>query len=875
MLCNSIDKWLKSMSLPSVRRRGWPRFIPIVEGLENRTLLSFSAPFTLPTDVSPHGLAVADFNGDGNSDLVVTNQGFHDGTFRGVSILLGNGDGTFQTARNFDVGDNPFAVAVGDFNGDGIPDLAVTHADSLPSDLNTVRILLGNGDGTFRTAGDYQVGTDPRAIAVGDFRGDGILDLVTANSSSNTVSVLLGNGDGRFQTAVNLPVGPTPDGVAVGTFNGKLGIVTANEGDIFGNGGGVSVLLGNGDGTFQAAVNYDLGQAGSRPAARGVAVADLTGSGIADLVTANDSDNGGTVSVFLGNGDGTFRGAVDYPVVQVTGQIAISNPLAVAVGNFDGQQDVIVGNVSLFLSGRGALSQLFLLRGNGDGTLQAPVAIDSGASPVALALGHFSPDGNLDLAVANASGGDVSVLLGHGDGTFNSAPDFPAGAGAFSIAQGDFNRDGIPDLVTANFNDDTISILFGNGDGTFQEPVTYAVGHLPDSVAVADLTGSGIQDIIVTTEGPGVHGTISVLLGNGDGTFQAPITFSPSLPTFIPISVAVADFNGDGIPDLAVSYESGAGSAAILVLAGNGDGTFRQLNNLAFSNLSNPGRLAAADVNGDGSADLLLPVDSVSSGGVEILLGDGHGGFRDTGLTRTVVGGASAVAVGDFNGDGNLDLAVTNFLNNTVSVFLGNGSGLFLQGPVNYSVGGNPRSVLVAPLQGDGILDIVTASSTGNTVSVLQGNGDGTFQPEVRYLTGSGTNAVVAADFNGDGALDLATANGISNNVSVLLNQVTAATARRKAAPRSSTRLAQSVRSAAIDAFFAGARPRSVIRAGEQQPKTAARDAVLAGVRSETATLPLTALAVIDVATQPQQRKQDGAVVLDAADLADPLGDTL
>ena len=144
------SKVRKAVATPEAHRL---RTRPRVESLEARTLLSFNAPLTLPTNVSPEGVAAAQLTGSGNQDLVVANQGFSDGTFRGVSILLGNGDGTFQPARNIDVGSSPFAVAVGDFNGDGIPDLAVTHAESIATNLDTVSILLGNGDGTFRTAG--------------------------------------------------------------------------------------------------------------------------------------------------------------------------------------------------------------------------------------------------------------------------------------------------------------------------------------------------------------------------------------------------------------------------------------------------------------------------------------------------------------------------------------------------------------------------------------------------------------------------------------------------------------------------------------------------------------------------------------------------
>jgi hypothetical protein len=850
-------------SFAAVSWRGQLRARPTIQILEDRTLLSFNAPLTLPTDVSPEGLVAADLTGNGILDLVVANQGFSaDGTFRAVSILLGNGDGSFQPARNIDIGPFPFAVAVGDFNGDGTPDLAVTHAEPLASNLDTVSILLGNGDGTFRAAGDLQVGMDPRAVAVGDFRGDGKLDLVTANASDGTVSILQGNGDGTFQTAVTLPVGPIPDGVAVGNFNGNLGIVTADEGDVFGNGGGVSVLLGNGDGSFQPAVNYDLGNAGSRPAARGVAVADLTGSGIPDLVTGNGSDDGSTVSVFLGSGDGTFQSAVAYPVVPVDSRIAISSVLSVGVGNFDGQQDIVVGNGSLLQNAGGELSQLFLLPGNGDGTFRAPVGINTGPLPAGLAVGQFTSDGNLDVAVDSVSGGDVIIFLGHGDGTFNNAPEFPAGAGAISIAQADFTGSGIRDLVTANTSDDTISVLFGNGDGTFQAPVTYAVGHFPEFVATADLTGNGIQDIIVATTGTGTHGTLSVFLGNGDGTFQAPITIDPGLQIFFPRSMAVGEFDGDGIPDLAISYDGPAGEAAVLVLAGNGNGTFRQLSNVVFGNLSSAGRLAVADVNGDGNDDLLLPADSVNSGGVEVLLGNGNGTFRDTGLTPTTVGGASAVAVGDF-GNGFPDLAVTNFLSNTVSVFLGNGSGLFLQAPVNYTIGGNPRSVLVADLEGGGILDIVTASSTGSTVSVLRGNGDGTFESEIRYLSGAGTNAVVAGDFNGDGARDLATANGVSGTVSVLLNRNDGTGPAGPRAGHTST-----VRVAALDTVFAGTRPEPASPVVARPPSAEVTVAAAFASGPMAATNPLQAPPTTAEGILVRRRQVDAA---DGAGLADPL----
>src|SRR5438128_1906086 len=248
--------------------------------------VSFTSSGEFPVGTNPQWVAVGDFNGDGIQDLAVANAGSST-----VSVLLGNGDGTFRPARTFAAGTTPKAVAVGDFNGDGKLDLATASTGS-----NGVSVLLGNGDGTFQAARYFPAGSGPNFLAVGDFNGDGVQDLATANFGSDTpadttVSVLLGNGDGTFRPPQTFGVGRGPLWVAAGDFNGdgKLDLAVPNFGDTT-----VSVLLGNGDGTFQAARTFPAGQG-----VASVAVGDFDGNGKPDLAAGNYG--GGTVSLLMNN----------------------------------------------------------------------------------------------------------------------------------------------------------------------------------------------------------------------------------------------------------------------------------------------------------------------------------------------------------------------------------------------------------------------------------------------------------------------------------------------------------------------------------------------------------------------------------------------
>jgi hypothetical protein len=720
-----------------------------VEILENRTLLSFLAAPAYTVDPQPTSVAVADFNGDGHPDLAVAN--LYDTT---ISILLCKGDSTFQAAQSYTVGNSNgyysggFLV-VGDFNRDGHPDLAVTN------NAGDVIILLGNGDGSFQAPQSYAVGHSLGSIAVGDFTGDGHLDLAVAyQEDSNSyqrggVSLLLGNGDGTFQTPRSYALGFPSHSLAVGDFDGDGHLDLAMIDDLSGT---VAVLLGKGDGSFQPAHNLT---AGRYPAA--VAVGDFNRDGHPDLAVANSD---GTVSILLGKGDGSFQAAQGY----ATGGYFAGYGGGVAVGDFngDGKIDLAVssGGVSILLGNGDGTFQPAQNYAAGDSPSSVAVGDFDGDGHLDLAVANYGyytfPSGN------------VSVLLGNGDGTFKAARSYGHGSGP--VAVGDFNGDGHPDLAEADGG--SVDILLGNADGTFQPPQSYRVDYFTAALAVGDLNGDGHLDLVVAgLSGPedyhSYHNrTVTILLGNGDGMFQPPQSYALSMSTqrfgFVYSSLAIADFKGDGHLDIAVGNpgDDAGNNSGVSVLLGNGDGTFQPAQTYLAG--FHPSSIAVGDFNGDGIPD--LAVTDAAGGTLSILLGKGDGSFptRDS----YAIGNYPSTVAGDFNGDGKLDFAVVH--DGMLTIWFGNGDGTFQAGP-SYAAGIFPAWVLAGDFNRDGRLDLATVSDDYGSVSIFLGNGDGSFQAAQTYSSvGSFPGPAAVGDFNGDGLPDLAISTW--SGVTILLN---------------------------------------------------------------------------------------------------------
>jgi len=834
---------------------------------------------------SATGVVVGDFNGDGIPDLAVANP--EAGSIR-VSILLGNGDGTFQAPVGYNAGSDPAYLAVGDFNGDGKMDLAVVNTSS-----DSVSVLLGNGDGTFQAPINASVGSEPQGIVIGDFDGDGIADMAVANSGGSTVSVLLGNGDGTFQAETPYTTYTFPMRVAVGDFNrdGNLDLAVDNWGN-------VAILLGNGHGTFQAPSFFPAG------GQFGMVAADFNGDGNVDLATDFSS-----VSVLLGNSDGTFQSPVGYTEFSSQG-----GPIVAADFNHDGTADLAVGGIagiSVLLGGalpeltvtqtqNGGLTEgqqgawyTVIVSNTGDvpsaGTVAVVATLPAALTAISIggtgwtctlatltctrsdalasdssypaitirvnvssaytgdATSSVSVSGGSSASSANSTASNTTLvryatttgltvtpnpaILGHvvtltatvtsgatgkvtffdriaplgvatltgsqavlntrfipsgqqplyatynGDATYGPSTSaaraqtvittlsngfqpfasYNVGGPAAFITAADFSGDGKPDILTGNCcntSGSSISVLMGNGDGTFQTALTEA-GYILSGSVIGDFNGDGYPDVAVA-----LSDGVSVQLGNSNGTFQAPVIYGQSNGNYA--YPAVADINGDGKLDLVVMSGSN-----VVAFFGNGDGTFQSpvtvyldSGSTSFSNL------AVADFNGDGKADL-VGFNGGYAGPVSVLLGNGDGTFQAP-VTSTVVGTyPMAFAVGDFNGDGKPDIAVTYWTG--IAVSLGNGDGTF-QASIDSSINFVPGYVAtVGDFNGDGKLDIAISGYYSDALYLAFGNGDGSFSSGAQFSAGAYPLTFAVADFNGDGRLDLAVANGGADTVDVFL----------------------------------------------------------------------------------------------------------
>ena len=633
----------------------------------------------------------------------------------------------------------------------------------------------------------YVASTDGRDVVLGDLNLDGILDMATPNEFSNSVTVRLGTLGGGFGSGTNFVTGYRPIAIAIGdvTGDGRPDVVTANRGN-----GSVSVLSGDGAGSLGLNVDYAL-STGNSLSTSAVAISDLNGDGRLDLAVARSDF--AAVSVLLANPAGGFLPKTDYPIgLSTTASIVVADLTA------DDLPDMLVCTGISVLeyvgTGGGAFAPpvtLFPMSGaiqavvadlNGNGSPDVAVIssyvngiyigfdmdtpFPSGGSlnalhPESIVAADFTGDGLTDLAVSSYVDASVSVWVRDAIG-FQSRVDLPTVGPNLALATGDVNSDGSNDLVMRN-GIGQVEVMLSTACLRFRPRLDVSIAGMNSyPLSTGDADSDHVPDLAVPNYG---SNTVSVLIGNGDGTFWST---GPYPTEAGPIAAAIAHLDAYADPNLVVLN---ANSATVQVRPGIGGGFFGAA--VSFPTGIAPNALAVGDLNGDGHPDLAITRASLSFGvsAVSILLGNGVGGFGPgtdvpTGFFPT------GVAIGDVNGDFKPDLVVAGSGSSAVSVHLGNGLGAF--GPkTDFATAAAPRALALGDLDRDGKLDVVTLHGLGGgagTVSVMRGNGVGGFGARTDLVTGLDPSRVAIGDLTGEGFPDLAVANLSSNTVSIFVN---------------------------------------------------------------------------------------------------------
>ena len=486
----------------------------------------------------PERVATGDINGDGLADLLVIS-----GPSRTINVFTGNGDGTFQPKPDLAFANRPSHVALANFDGDDKVDLAVTFS------VLQVGVLRGNGDGTFGAPQFFNTDFSSFGIAAADLDGDGANDIVTANFSSDDISVLLGNGDGTFQPQTTFATGDNPRSIAIADLNGdsRPDLVVSHLGSLE-----HLVFLNDGSGGFAAPIPAYTGTM------EDVLLVDVNKDGRLDIIS--QGGRGQIISHGLGAGLFDTRSQVTIPRLS-------PSDFEVVDVNSDGHPDVLVANQFS--------NTVEVLRGQADGGLVPSIPQHAPPQVQALASGKFDAGDTVDLAVVTqrpdfnpgSSSNSLQILLGNGDGTFSSGTNIALPARPSEVLSVNLNGDSRTDLLVLLQNTGDVLPFLGNGDGTFVQQTALNFGDFLGDALVRDLNGDGRTDLVVVGHA-GASTSLKVLLAGADGQLtQAQLLSTIAFPNFL----SLADFNGDGHPDLLASD----GFDVPMLHYGNADGTFQ------------------------------------------------------------------------------------------------------------------------------------------------------------------------------------------------------------------------------------------------------------------------------------------------------------
>ncbi len=706
--------------------------------------------------LSPWGITAADFNHDGNKDIAVSNK---DG--RSVTIRTGKGDGYFNDTLDFPVGILPVSIIAADFNQDNNPDLATSNQLS-----DNISVLLGNGDGTFADSLNYAAGITPRYIIGYDFNNDGKTDLAVSNRDAKTISILLGNGDGTFMSAKSFSTGNDlmPRLITAGDYNSDgfpdIAFVHAYNSPDPGHPGMLGgILEGDGTGNFSLAKIFDFNVFGVFPQAPAIITSDFNNDDKDDLavtISAGDQDNDYCI-VLLNTGTFTFN--------ELSPFLVYKKPFSLLAGNFDDDNKI---DLAVTNSGSNTVS---FYKGHGDGTFGEVGCYTTAQYPRCICAADFNEDGFIDFAAGDEGGNCFSLLTAKNYFDFVTAPVYEVGqppqAFPYWGASTDLNNDGKKDLVIANWGfpnqESTISVLIGNGDNSFQPKVNYDAGIAPKFVIARDFNRDGNIDIAVNNER---SNSISVFMGNGDGSLNMAENYPVGMN---PLMLCAADFNEDNNIDLAAPDYN---SDDIAVLYGNNDGIFSPAEYISTDD--GPFALISTDINNDGHSDLCLANSEYNpdvQAYTSVYLGAGDGTF--TKVNKIFIGNDQPwmLTAGHLNDDDYIDLICILTGTNSIFFMYGNGAGDFAIQNSDYI--GGPRQAVIKDFNGDSYNDIAITSNYNSNIRFLLGNGHGQYQKyPISFGLEGGAWGIIADNLDNDELPELAVTTGIfgADHISVLDN---------------------------------------------------------------------------------------------------------
>jgi len=672
-----------------------------------------------PSGLGPNATAVEDFNGDGIPDLAVINP-----TEPSIGILLGRGNGVFSTMTKIrPICTEPTALAAGDLDQDGKPDLVVVCGGT----TDKYAVLTGKGDGAFNSAVITATGASerqPNTVLLADLDNDGNVDIATLSAYDQAFNVHHGDGHGNFSAPVSQAVGTLPIAMAAADFTGDgyKDIVVADVGT-----NKIYLYSNNHNRTFTLSPNQTFTNSG--PAA--MVARDFDGDGLLDIAVAETNDN--MVTLYA------YDGALGFNQLGSANVGDAPSSLAAADFNGDGKIDLAVAN--------NGSSSITILRNVGLGNFALNATLNTASNPIGIQVGDFTGHGLKDIVVASSSSSAVHLIPARSGGSFGLA--YAAGSSPSGAAIADFDGDGNPDAVVANSGSNNLSLLKGDGKGGFTLVSTISAGSSPAVVQAADLNGDGLMDLLILNS----TGTLRVALGIGDGTFAASVSYGVGVS---PSALVAADLNHDGYPDIAVANN---GSSNMSVLINRGNGTFNTRVN--YSAGDGPTAIVAADFNGDQVLDLAVTNQTTNS--VSVLIGNANtygnaNGTFQTALDLPVDFSPVALVAADFNGDGKIDLVSAN--NASISFLRGVGDGSF-HTHVDYAAGTNVNGMVLGDFNGDGNPDVLVTNGTNQVFTLMTSNHNGVFSQQTPVSTEFNINGIAEGDLNKDGAIDLLLIDGI------------------------------------------------------------------------------------------------------------------